>query len=371
MADQINVLIVSSIDPLSALAEEITGLDPRLSVQDGTAGFLAELRSQGRTGPWVERLAAVVAQGRPVGSPPKTLDSLLAEAEIVYAMVLIPDHIRERAPKLRWIHIGNAGIEAFLSVGLVSPIGSGASTARADMMPKADIMLTNSRGVHAIGIAEHTMALIFALAKGIPRLLANQRSRRWERFVTPELRHKVLGIVGLGAIGSEIAGLARGLGMRVIATKRSAVIRESDASGINELFPPADLRTMLAQSDFVVIAAPLTAETKDMVSEPELKSMKTTAYLINVARGEIVNQPALIKALAQGWIAGAGLDAFAIEPLPQESELWELPNVILSPHMSGLTERRSDRLMGLFRENLRRYLAGRELLNLIDIDKGY
>jgi len=371
LADQINILIVSSIDTLSGLTEEIAAVDTRLSVKDGTASFLAELRTQGRTGPWVERLAAVVAQTRQPGPPPEALDTLLAEAEIVYAMVLIPDNIRARAPKLRWIHIGNAGIEAFLSAGLVSPILGGTRPAQPDKTPKADIMLTNSRGVHAIGIAEHTMAFIFALAKAIPRLLAHQKSRRWERFVTPELRHKVVGIIGLGAIGSEIARLARGLGMIVIATKRSAAIRESNVSGVNELFPPADLRTVLAQSDFVVIAAPLTGETKDMVGEAELKSMKPTAYLINVARGEIVNQPALIEALVQGWIAGAGLDAFAFEPLPKESKLWELPNVILSPHMSGLTERRSGRLMGLFRENLQRYLAGRELLNLVDISKGY
>ena len=135
--------------------------------------------------------------------------------------------------------------------------------------------------------------------------------------------------------------------------------------------PPSELREMLAQSDFVVIAAPLTAETKGMVDEQELRSMKPTAFLINVSRGEIVNQSMLIAALRQGWIAGAGLDAFAVEPLPVESELWGLPNVILSPHMSGFTERRNERLVELFCESLKRYLAGQKLLTLIDIERGY
>lgn len=186
-----------------------------------------------------------------------------------------------------------------------------------------------------------------------------------------ELRDRTVGIIGLGAIGGEVARLAKGIGMKVIATRRSATRRESGVFGVDELYPYLDLLQMLSESDLVVIAAPLTAETRGMIGEAELRAMRPTAYLINVARGPIINQSALIKALREGWIAGAGLDVFETEPLPPDSELWDLPNVILSSHMAGSTDRRSQRVLGLFCENLRRYLAGEQLLNVIDRQQGY
>ena len=237
----------------------------------------------------------------------------------------------------------------------------------------SDVIVTNSRGATALPIAEHTLAFMFMLARDVPRLLAAKQNRRWERFYTLELNRRTVGIIGLGAIGKEVARLAKSVGMKVIATKRSVKKRESGVLGIDELYPRSELLQMLSESDFVVVAASLTEETRGMISEAELRAMKSVAYLINIARGEIVDQGTLIKALREGWIAGAGLDVFETEPLPADSELWGLPNVILSSHISSWTDmdRRSQRVVGLFCENLRRYLAGEQLLNLVDREKGY
>ena len=354
---KVNVLVVSKVDLHQGYLENIAAVDPRISVKDGAGQFVAELRRKGRKGPWVDRLEKEVAleRNQQVPETQEALDTLLAQAEVIFTTVLIPDDLLSRTPRLKWIHLGGTGIDSYLSAGIF----------------ESKIMITNSRGALAIPIAEHVLGLMLMLAKNVVRLLGNKQDRRWERFVTMELRDRTVGIIGLGAVGSEIARLTKGIGMRVIATRRSATKRESSVFDVDELYPCSELSQMLSESDFVVIAVPLTAETRRMIGETELRVMKSTAYLINIGRGHIVDQSALIKALKQGGIAGAGLDVFETEPLPDDNELWELSNVILSSHMAAATGRRSHRVVGMFCENLRRYLADEQLLNVIDRQKGY
>jgi phosphoglycerate dehydrogenase-like enzyme len=207
---------------------------------------------------------------------------------------------------------------------------------------------------------------------------------RWETFLSAEMRGKALGVVGYGSIGREAARIAKhGFAMRVLAmTRNGGTLRENRGyivPGVGDpegklpdaWFAREQLHELLAQSDFVLIALPLTGETRDLIGEAELRAMKPTAFIVNIARGGIINEPALIRALKENWIAGAGLDVFGKEPLPTESGLWKLQNALIAPHISSATPHYDDRATDLFCENLRRYLQGQELLNLVDRGKGY
>ncbi len=350
--DKVNVLVVSRTDLYAGYLEEIAAVDPRISIKDGVKSFVTELRSKGVKGANVDRLEQ---QAKLMKGAEEDLDSLLAEAEVILGGTMFPDNLLTRAPRLKWVHITSVGVDRHLSRDFF----------------KGDIMVTNSRGCTAIPIAEHVLTLMLMLAKNAPCLLENKRNRRWERFIAMELRDRVVGLIGLGAIGSEVARLTKGMGMKVIATRKSATRRESGLSGVDSVYPLRELPELLHESDFVVIAAPLTEGTRRMIGEAQLRAMKSTSFLINVARGPIVDEPVLIRALKEGWIAGAGLDVFETEPLPPDNELWQMPNVILTPHMAGSSNRRAQRLVSLFCENLARYVAGQPLQNVIDKEKAY
>lgn len=354
--DKLNVVIVSAADLHRGYLEEIAAVDPRISVKEGVKQFIDELKRSGKKllADRIERDAITWADPRPLEKLEK-LDNLLSEAEVIMGRIVLPDNLIARAPKLKWMAIQGAGIDPLLSTGLLN----------------SHVTITNARGARAITIAEHAIAFIFMMAKDAPRLVSIKQSKKWERFDTMELTGKTLGIVGLGAIGSEAARMAKSIGMRVIAIKRSAKERKTGASGVDELYPTHDLLQLLHDSDFVLISAPLTTETKGMIGDKELRAMKPTAYLINIARGRIVDEPSLIRALKENWIAGAGLDVFDAEPLPPDSEFWNLPNAIMSCHMSGATVEASNREFDLFLKNLRKYLAGEQLLNVIDKQKDY
>jgi phosphoglycerate dehydrogenase-like enzyme len=207
--------------------------------------------------------------------------------------------------------------------------------------------------------------------RGWPHLFRFQQAHEFNRRIPPrELCGKTVGIIGMGHIGAAVAQRARAFGCRVLGIRRSFTARGPDAVA-DEAVPPSDLDYLLGESDFVVIAAPLTPETRGLIGEAQLRAMKPSACLINVARGAIVDEPALIRALKEGWIAGAGLDVFVREPLPPESELWDLENLILTPHISGGTEIYSLRATEIFCANLRRYLAGQPLENVVDPNRGY
>ena len=281
------------------------------------------------------------------------LDALLAEAEVAYGLRL-PRNLISRAPQLKWVQVMAVGANRYLD----------------DEMRRSPVVLTCARGIHATQIGEFVLMLMLMFVKQTPFCFQLKQEKRWQQFPPAVLHNKTVGIVGLGSIGRGVARLARAFGMRVLATRRS-IKRAGTARYVDLVLPIGQLEQLLAESYFVVLSVPLTAETKEMIGERELRAMKATAYLINIARGDVVDEVALIRALEENWIAGAGLDVFATEPLPADSRLWDLPNVIFSPHVSGNMEGYNQRATELFADNLERYLDGRRLLNVVDKERGY
>jgi phosphoglycerate dehydrogenase-like enzyme len=295
-------------------------------------------------------------------------DAIWPGVEVLYTTMLMPS--LEQAPDLRWVQGHFAGVEPFLHHPLFK---------RA--------MLTTTSGIHAPAMAEYVLMMMLAFAHHLPRMIDYQKrsewpKRRWDLFAPRELRGSTVGIVGYGSIGREVARLARAFGMRVQATKRDVArtgdtgwrlpgIGDATAEHVDRLHPADALHDMLSECDYAVLTVPLTPETHHLIGEPELKRMKPDAAMINVSRGGVIDEAALVEALRAGTIRGAALDVFEQEPLPASSPLWSLPNVILSPHVSGFTFAYDERAMALFAENLRRYVNGEELLNRVDLGKGY
>jgi phosphoglycerate dehydrogenase-like enzyme len=282
----------------------------------------------------------------------------LPETEIVLGWAVRPEDF-DSARRLRWIHLTAAGVGPQLFPALV----------------ESDVVVTNSRGLHAVSMAEHTIGVLLMFARQLHLARDAQQRRRW---IQSELAHDppgfgtlpgaTLGLVGLGAIGSAIANRAKALGIRVIAIRR----RPGRGRGAaDEEWGRDRLPELLALSDYVVLCAPHTAETDRMIGTAELAHMKGTAVLINIGRGALVDEPALVQALERGAIAGAGLDVTAEEPLPETSPLWAMPQVILTPHTSGMGPDYWGRAMTMFAANLDRWLAGRPLENVVDKRAGY
>lgn len=296
-------------------------------------------------------------------------ENTITETEVLYTWSVLPTP--EQAPNLRWVQLHSAGIDHFEGHPLLD----------------CDLSFTTASGIHAVPMAEYVMASILAWAHRVPRILAYQRDgvwpgRRWEKFVPQELRRATLGIVGYGSIGREVARLAKTFGMQVLATKRDPRhVRDEgyrlSGTGDREgelpdrIYPSAATRSMLPECDYLVLCAPLTAETHHLIDRESLKTMKPSAYLVNVSRGALIDEVALAEALEKGWLAGAGLDVYEQEPLPAESPLWQMENVILSPHVAGFTPKYDRRAIDLFVINLRRYLDKQPLLNLVDKELGY
>jgi phosphoglycerate dehydrogenase-like enzyme len=276
------------------------------------------------------------------------------------------DRILARAPDLRWVHSATAGVERVLTP---------ASRAR-------DLTITNARGVFSRPIAEYVMMMILAVSRRLPSLLELQAERTWQPLESRELRDVTVGIVGLGSLGRAVGALATAFGCRVLATRRrpEAGAHAVDGAGdepylgtvmLDRVLPPEQLPELLAESDFVVLAAPLTEDTNGLIGEDAIAALRPGAWVINVARGELIDDVALGRALREGRVGGAVLDTFREEPLPPQSPLYDLPNVILTPHTSWSSTRVLDRSVDLFCENLRRYAAGRPLVNVVDPDAGY
>jgi phosphoglycerate dehydrogenase-like enzyme len=276
------------------------------------------------------------------------------------------DRILVRAPQLRWVHSATAGVERVLTP---------ASRARG-------LTITNARGVFSRPIAEYVMLMILAAARRLPQLLELQAERTWQPLEARELRDVTVGIVGLGSIGSAVAALATAFGCRVIATRRRPEAGADAAGGagddpfpgsvmLDRILPPDGLPELLAEADFVVLAAPLTPDTVGLIGDEAIARLKPGAWVINVARGELVDEHALARALRGGTLGGAILDTFREEPLPSTSPLYDLPNVILTPHTSWSSTRVLDRSVDLFCDNLRRFAAAEPLVNVVDPDAGY
>jgi phosphoglycerate dehydrogenase-like enzyme len=273
------------------------------------------------------------------------------------------DRILARAPRLAWVHSATAGVERVLT-----PAGRARG-----------LVITNARGVFSAPIAEYVMMMILAVSRRFPQLLELQRERTWQPLEGTELHDVTVGIVGLGSIGRAVADLARAFGCRVIATRRhtEGATAESDTGGgaagasLEAVWNPEMLPALLAESDFVVLALPLTPDTEDLVDAEALAGMKPGSWLINVARGRLVDDRALLRALREGPLGGAVLDAFREEPLMPSSPFYDLPNVIVTPHTAWSSGRVLDRSVELFCENLRRYAQGEPLLNVVDPAAGY
>ncbi len=259
------------------------------------------------------------------------------------------------ARKLRWIQTVGAGVDRFLFPEVV----------------KSHVIITNAGGVHPTPISEHVIGMMLSFCRGLHFFIRNQMKRKWERdgFRIDELSGKTAGIVGLGRIGRETAEKAKSLGMKVIATRRNP--SAPAPARVDKLVRPENLGELLSESDFVILSLPLTKETNGMIGEAQLRSMKRTGYLINVSRGKIVQEDKLVQALKEGWIAGAGLDTFEREPLPQDSELWGMKNVIITPHVAGSTTHYYERLTDIFCENLKRFMRNESLVNVVDKTVGY
>jgi phosphoglycerate dehydrogenase-like enzyme len=312
-----------------------------------------------------ERLDAMLGPGvllRVTGGREPLRDALRSCPETdVLCSVDPPGETPELAPHLRWIALPSAGADHALQLGLVRPEGP---------------VVTTASGIHAVPIAEFVLGLLLQWSRPWPEIarLRNERvwpdATAWARLRGHELADATLAVVGLGAIGRQVARLGRAFGMRVLGTRQSARPGDHDVD-VDELLPADALDALLARGDYVVIAVPSTPATHHLIGPTQLARMKSTAFLVNIARGAIVDEAALVEALRDGTIAGAGLDVFETEPLPAESPLWDLPNVILSPHVSGATDRYSARFTDLFLENIARWRAGATLRNVIDPARGY
>jgi phosphoglycerate dehydrogenase-like enzyme len=283
----------------------------------------------------------------------------LRDAEVIFTISLRAEQFLG-ARNLRWIHAPTAAVHQFLFPELVN----------------SEVLVTNSREVHGPVVAEHVMALIFALAKKIPQAVVFQQKHVWGQDaiwndgVHPrEIAGATVGLIGVGSIGRRVAQMASVLGMRVIAVREHA--EKPRPEGVGAVFPPSALDELLKQSDYVVVAAPLIGATRGLINTARLAVMKPDACLINVGRGPQVDEAALADALRNRRIAGAALDVFEQEPLPADSPLWSLDNLLITPHTAGLTEKLWHRHYELFSDNLRRYLAHQSLQFVVDKHKGY
>lgn len=266
----------------------------------------------------------------------------------------LPSSCLHDAPALRWIQATGAGVDWLV---------------REPDIARSDLVVTNASGVHAVPISEHILALMLAFVRDLAPCIRAQLEHRWERnhHVT-ELEGTVMGLIGVGAIGERTAQKAKALGLHVLGVRRHP---DRPSPWVDEMHGMDQLLTVLPRCDWVVITAPLTQETRGLIGERELRAMKRTAYLINIGRGAIIQEDALIQALREGWIAGAGLDVFSEEPLPPDSPLWDMPQVIITPHYAGATPRYDERLIEIFEENLRRYRRGEPMINVVDKRLGY
>ncbi len=301
---------------------------------------------------------------------PEDIADIVGNADVMYAGMALPEPVD--APRLRWVQVHFAGVDHLLEHPLYR---------------QTDIAFTTSSGIHSVQMAEYTFGTLLALTHHIPAMLGDQAkaewtSKRWDRYKPRELYRATLGIVGYGSLGRHIAQIGQAFGMRVVAIKRNVRtvtmdryeipgLGDPEAEIPERLYPPEALKSFLSECDYVVLTVPLNRETRHLIDAAALAAMRPDAILINIARGDVVDEQALAKALEEGKLGGAVLDVFSQEPLPANSPLWKLPNVILSPHVSGFSDHYDERATDVFAENLRRFIAGEKLLNLVQRGRDY
>jgi phosphoglycerate dehydrogenase-like enzyme len=334
--DKINVLILAPISEESVC--HIREVSPRID-----ARFASKL--------WTVRNLKEDEPKDDLSNP--EYEKELAWAEVLYGYKF-PADVTVRAPNVKWIQSMLAGVDRLLTEDVV----------------RSPLTITNTRGIHATPVSEVAIELMIMLAKKAQHCFRMKLEHRWDVFVPDLLRSQTIGIVGLGAIGTEIARISKALGMKVLGVRRTAK-KITRTRYVDIVYPRTHLTKMLTQCDYIVMVLPYTPETHLMIGEKELKAMKSSAHLINVGRGRTVDEDMLIDALEEGWIAGAGLDALTIEPLPASSKLWDMPNVIITPHVGGRMHNYEDLSNNLFIENLKLYVNGRKLRNVVNKRAGY
>lgn len=303
---------------------------------------------------------------------PNVPESAWADIEVLYTVRDYPEP--EQAPMLRWIQLNSAGTERAQQKRIVQ---------------SEDVTVTSASGIHAQQMANYCLMMILAFNYKLPRMLSFQQQNEWPKnrydiFAPLDMHRQTVGIVGYGSIGRELARLAKALGMTVLASKRDlrhlqederdyTIEGTGDPAGEipDRLYPSEALATMASECDYLVVTVPMTEATEHLINAQVLAAMKKSGVLINVARGGVVNEAALVRALNNGDIAGAALDVFEAEPLPADSALWQMENVILSPHVSGNSAHYHEKAAELFITNLKRYLDNKPLLNVLNRDAGY
>lgn len=296
-------------------------------------------------------------------------EELLNQAEVLYTIDLLPEP--DQVPKLRWIQIHYTGADHLSGHPLAGE----------------DITITTMSGASAPQMAEFALMSILALGHHMPEIVRSSPTEQWaegrySRYQPHELRDSIVGIVGYGSIGREVARLCTQFGAHILATKHNLMQLEDEGYTIeglgdpaadlpDRLYPPEALKSMIKLCDFVVVTVPLTPETQGMLDGEALKAMKSSAFLIDISRGGVVDHGALVEALTARQLAGAALDVYPIEPLPESSPLWKMKNVLLSPHLAGASPLYLERAADLFSLNLQRYLTDRPLLNVYDPEHGY
>ena len=269
----------------------------------------------------------------------------IEDAEVVAAITISPDHVA-KAKNLKWFNTWAAGVDHALNPALV----------------EHPALITSSKGNGGVFLAEHALMLMLMLAADAPFQLYNQRKHAWQGRFRQEITGGTVGIIGLGHSGMELARKCKSFDMRVLGLRRS----QATAEHIDEMFTRDRLQEFLGQCDYLVVTAPMTDETAGMIGADELRQMKRSAFLIVVSRGGIVRDEALLRALNEGWIAGAGLDAHSQEPLPPDSPFWDAPNTIITPHSGATAFGLRTRTLDILIENVRRYREGRPMLNVVD-----
>ena len=278
---------------------------------------------------------------------------LLSEANIIFGYLSRPyiSELEKYAPNLNWNQVPSAGIGQMI---------------KRNNLFESKVLFTTASGVHSTPLTEFCLMSMLMFVKGYFHMAEEKERKHWQRTCTTELHGKTLAVIGLGSVGKEVARLSQCLGMYVIGTKRTTDGVNPKLVNVEKLYPFTDLQPMLSQADFIVIICPLTSETEGLIGEKEFAFMKKGAVLINISRGRVVDEPSLIKALQSGHLAGLASDVFWKEPLPPDSPFWEMPNVIISPHSASTADTENGKHTEIFTDNLRRYLDGRPLVNLLD-----
>ena len=296
---------------------------------------------------------AVVTEGNTI----EAFGKAVATADVIFSWGAkrdVMEHLLAQTPNLKWIHSRSAGLDSLLFPALI----------------ESPVPLTNGRGVFSQSLGEFVLAAVLYFAKDFRRMIRNQEAGRWEQFNVHEISGQTMGIVGYGDIGRACAWRAKAMGMKVLAVRRRPEQSAGDQN-VEQVYGFDGLHEMIRQCDYVVAAAPLTPETKSLIGAAEFAAMKPSAIILNVGRGPVIDEPAMLAALQSGQIRGAGLDVFTVEPLPAGHPFYSMENVLLSPHCSDNTQDWLEQAMLFFYRNLDRFQKGEPLENVVDKRAGY